>query len=137
MSHSKIKIKLTNQTTKETGYLGWTGSKKRLLRFVPKIEDALVFELEPYRDGASYYKFLLEEYKHKKHGLYMDYHISAGDVFGNDHKSTANSWLFDGDKLVPRVHKGGLAMCPSNESDDPNLYVSLRLKPFKAERLPQ
>jgi hypothetical protein len=137
MSNKKVKIKLTNQETKEVGYLGWTGSKKWLMRVVPKIEDALVFELEPYKDGASYYKFLLEEYKKKKHGLRLDYHTGAGDVFGSEHKSSSNSWILDGDKLVPRIHTGGLAMCPSDESDDSNLYVSLRLKHFIVEELAQ
>ncbi|WP_196888020.1 hypothetical protein [Aureivirga sp. CE67] len=131
----QVKIKLTNQRTGEVSYLGWKGSKKWLLRCVSE-EEALVFSLKPYKDGASYYIFYLEEYKHKKHGLRLDYHTGAGDVFGSQHESTANSWKIEDNKLVPRIHKGGLAMCPSDEDDDPNLYVSLRLEPFIVEQIP-
>ena len=102
---------------------------------VPNIKDALVFELEPYKDEASYYKFYHEEYKHRKHGLYLDYHAGAGEVFGSEHKLTSDSWIYREDKLMPRIHRGGLAMCPSDDHEDPNLFVSLRLTPFKVEEI--
>lgn len=63
---------------------------------------------------------------------YLDYHTGGGEVYGSTHgKWYVNSWKVENGHLMPRIHTGGLAVCPDHDPDyTSTLYVSLRLSPF-------
>jgi hypothetical protein len=133
-SGKKIKVKLTypagSPNAGEEGYLGYTDNKKRYASFVSDEKDATVFEEKTYKKGV-YLKCTLDSKEYN-----LDYHTGGGEVYGNTSEWSSNAWVFENDKLMPRVHKGGLALCPDKDPDyTKTLYISARLSPFKAKRV--